>query len=179
MGRPTWPNPVSRGPTGPARSMSGRRSSPGSAPRPRTRSPHSVAHLLDLDLDVVFVDTTSTYSEVESADELADLRDDAGDDEVTNRPRPADERSRTQGSPRRPAAGGHSYGGDRPRDRRAAGPSAETPPTPRSSARSKTACPTEARAVRVGGRPRLRLRGRPRLPDPRRRGLHHGEKLQA
>ena len=33
----------------------------------------SVAHLLNLDVDIVFVDTTSTYWEVEGADELADL----------------------------------------------------------------------------------------------------------
>src|SRR5437764_4619951 len=44
----------------------------------------AVAHLLNLDLDIVFVDTTSTYFEVESADELADLQDDAADDEQTN-----------------------------------------------------------------------------------------------
>jgi DDE family transposase len=42
----------------------------------------SVAHLLNLDLDVVFVDTTSTYWEVEVADELADLAESTGDNEV-------------------------------------------------------------------------------------------------
>jgi transposase len=47
----------------------------------------SVAHLLNLDLDIVFVDTTSTYWEVETADELAELAELAeqpGDDEHTN-----------------------------------------------------------------------------------------------
>src|SRR3954463_1571185 len=44
----------------------------------------SVAHLLNLDLDIVFVDTTSTYFEVEAADELPELQADAGDDEQTN-----------------------------------------------------------------------------------------------
>jgi Transposase DDE domain len=44
----------------------------------------SVAHLLNLDLDIVFVDTTSTYWEVEAADELAELAEPAGDDELTN-----------------------------------------------------------------------------------------------
>src|SRR4051812_40009739 len=44
----------------------------------------SVAHLLNLDLDIVFVDTTSTYFETEAADELAELADDAADDEATN-----------------------------------------------------------------------------------------------
>jgi hypothetical protein len=44
----------------------------------------SVAHLLNLDLDIVFVDTTSTYRETETADELAELAEDPGDDEVTN-----------------------------------------------------------------------------------------------
>ena len=34
----------------------------------------SVAHLLNLDVDIVFVDTTSTYWEVDGADEWADLR---------------------------------------------------------------------------------------------------------
>ncbi len=33
----------------------------------------SVAHLLNLDVDIVFVDSTSTYWEVDDADELADL----------------------------------------------------------------------------------------------------------
>jgi transposase len=44
----------------------------------------SVAHLLNLDLDIVFVDTTSTYWEVETADELAELAEQPGDDEHTN-----------------------------------------------------------------------------------------------
>lgn len=35
----------------------------------------SVAHLLNLDLDIVFVDTTSTYWSVDTADDLADLAD--------------------------------------------------------------------------------------------------------
>ena len=36
----------------------------------------AVAHLLNLDVEIVFVDTTSTYWEVEVADELADLDED-------------------------------------------------------------------------------------------------------
>ena len=44
----------------------------------------SVAHLLNLDLDIVFVDTTSTYWETETADELAELADDPTDDETGN-----------------------------------------------------------------------------------------------
>ena len=43
-----------------------------------------VAHLLNLDLDLVLVDTTSTYFETETADELAELQEDPGDDEVAN-----------------------------------------------------------------------------------------------
>jgi transposase len=39
-----------------------------------------VAHLLNLDVDIVFVDTTSTYWEVDVADELAELAEDAADD---------------------------------------------------------------------------------------------------
>src|SRR4051794_6433834 len=44
----------------------------------------SVAHLLNLDLDIVFVDSTSTFWQTETPDELADLQDDPGDDEQTN-----------------------------------------------------------------------------------------------
>src|SRR3954454_16508891 len=54
----------------------------------------AVAHLLNLDLDIVFVDTTSTYFEVEAADELAELQDDAAEDEQTN---PAEDGSRRFG----------------------------------------------------------------------------------
>jgi hypothetical protein len=44
----------------------------------------SVAHLLNLDVDLVFVDTTSTYWEVDVPDELADaLRAEPDDDEVS------------------------------------------------------------------------------------------------
>ena len=42
----------------------------------------SVAHLLNLDLDIVFVATTSTYWETETADDLAELADD--DDEISS-----------------------------------------------------------------------------------------------
>ncbi len=54
----------------------------------------SVAHLLNLDLDIVFVDTTSTYWETETADELAELADDLTDDETT---RPAEAGTRAYG----------------------------------------------------------------------------------
>jgi hypothetical protein len=40
----------------------------------------SVAHLLNLDVEIVFVDTTTTYWEVEVADELAGLEDPVDDD---------------------------------------------------------------------------------------------------
>mgnify|MGYP003525730162 CR=1 FL=1 len=43
----------------------------------------SVATLLNLDLDLVFVDTTSTYWELDVADELADLQESVDDDGVT------------------------------------------------------------------------------------------------
>jgi hypothetical protein len=42
----------------------------------------SVAHLLNLDVDIVFVDTTSTYWEVDVADELADLQPEPEVDDV-------------------------------------------------------------------------------------------------
>ena len=41
-----------------------------------------MAHLLNLDVDVVFVDTTSTYWEMEVAGELAADRDGDGGDEA-------------------------------------------------------------------------------------------------
>jgi len=43
----------------------------------------SVAHLLNLDLDLIFVDTTSTYWELDAADQLLDLQDSVDDDGVT------------------------------------------------------------------------------------------------
>ena len=43
----------------------------------------SVAHLLNLDLDIIFVDTTSTYWELDIADELADLQDNVDDDGIS------------------------------------------------------------------------------------------------
>ena len=45
----------------------------------------SVAHLLNLDLDIVFVDTTSTYFELDVPDEIADLQAKV-DDDGTSRP---------------------------------------------------------------------------------------------
>ena len=44
----------------------------------------SVAHLLNLDLDIVFVDTTSTYWETETADDDIDLAEPVADDEASN-----------------------------------------------------------------------------------------------
>ena len=46
---------------------------------------HSVAHLLNLDLDIVFVDTTLTYFETEGPDRLPELADPTADDD-TSRP---------------------------------------------------------------------------------------------
>ena len=54
----------------------------------------SVAHLLNLDLDIVFVDTTSTYWEVEVPDELAQLQDKVDDDGVS---RPVEQGKRAFG----------------------------------------------------------------------------------
>ena len=44
----------------------------------------TVAHLLNLDLDIVFVDTTSTYWETATADDDLELADPPADDELTN-----------------------------------------------------------------------------------------------
>jgi hypothetical protein len=54
----------------------------------------SVAHLLNLDLDIVFVDTTSTYFEVDVPDELAELADKVDDDGVS---RPVEQGKRAFG----------------------------------------------------------------------------------
>jgi hypothetical protein len=54
----------------------------------------SVAHLLNLDLDIVFVDTTSTYWELETADTDPELADPTTDDELHN---PAEEARRAFG----------------------------------------------------------------------------------
>jgi hypothetical protein len=54
----------------------------------------SVAHLLNLDLDIVFVDTTSTYFELDVPDELADLQDSVDDDGVS---RPVEQGKRSFG----------------------------------------------------------------------------------
>jgi len=54
----------------------------------------SVAHLLNLDLDLIFVDTTSTYFEVDVPDELADLQDTLDDDGTT---RPVEQGKRSFG----------------------------------------------------------------------------------
>src|SRR4051812_33071295 len=54
----------------------------------------AVTHLLNPDLDIVFVDPTSTYIDVEAADEVTELQDDVADDEVPN---PAEAGARTFG----------------------------------------------------------------------------------
>ena len=54
----------------------------------------SVAHLLNLDLDLIFVDTTSTYFELDVPDELADLHDTVDDDGIS---RPAEQAKRAFG----------------------------------------------------------------------------------
>jgi len=54
----------------------------------------SVAHLLNLDLDIVFVDTTSTYWELDVPDELGDLAEEPADDEASS---PAEQAARRFG----------------------------------------------------------------------------------
>ncbi len=54
----------------------------------------SVAHLLNLDLDLVFVDTASTYWEVDVPDELAQLEDKVDDDGIS---RPSEQGKRALG----------------------------------------------------------------------------------
>ena len=58
----------------------------------------SVAHLLNLDVSIVFVDTTSTYWEVDGADQLADLAEDpSGNDDAEDRS-PTESATRTWGN---------------------------------------------------------------------------------
>jgi hypothetical protein len=54
----------------------------------------SVAHLLNLDLDLIFVDTTSTYWELDVADELVDLAEVVDDDGIS---RPTEQGKRAFG----------------------------------------------------------------------------------
>jgi hypothetical protein len=54
----------------------------------------SVAHLLNLDLDILFVDTTSTYWELDVADELVDLAKVVDDDGIS---RPVEQAKRAFG----------------------------------------------------------------------------------
>ena len=143
-----------------------------------TRSPReifaSVAHLLNLDLDIVFVDTTSTYWEIETADELAELADPAADDELT---------SPVEAGPR---AFGHSkdHRDDLPQVVIAMAVTRDGVPVrcwtfPGDTADTAIIRTDQGRPGRlgpapagVGGRPRVRLRGQPGLPDPRWRALH-------
>ena len=55
----------------------------------------SVAHLLNLDVSIVFVDTTSTYWQIDGADELADLADPVSEDDDS---RPEESATRTWGN---------------------------------------------------------------------------------
>ena len=134
----------------------------------------SVAHLLNLDLDIVFVDTTSTYFELDVPDELADLHD----TRRRRRGQPAGRAGQAgvralQGPPHRPAAGRDRDGGDPRR-----GPGAVLD-VPRQHRRHLDHPDRQGRPGRLepapdglGRRPRVRLRGQPGLPDPRWRALH-------
>jgi len=133
----------------------------------------SVAHLLNLDVGIVFVDTTSAYWEMEVAAELAEVAGE--DDDQDSLPGEAGARlfGHAKGPPRRPAAGGDRDGGHPGRD-----PGAVLD-RPRRHARSEDRPQGEGRPGRVepaaagaGRRPRVRLRRQPRLPGPRRRALH-------
>ena len=133
----------------------------------------SVAHLLNLDLDIVVVGTTSTYWETEVADDEADLAEEPGDDEITS-PGPGQHPGvrALQGPPRRSAAGGDRDGGH---PRRGPGAVLDLPRRHRRHRdhphRQRRPGRVGAAAAGVGGRPRVRLRGQPRLSDPRRRAL--------
>ena len=72
----------------------------------------SVAHLLNLDVDIVFVDTTSTYWQVDVPDELADLQPEPEPDDGACKPvEHAAPVRHVHRPPRRPAPGGDRDGG--------------------------------------------------------------------
>jgi len=134
----------------------------------------SVAHLLNLDLDIIFVDTTRTYWEVDGAYELADLQDNVDDDGIT---RPVENGAR---------AFGHSkdHRTDLPQVVIAMAVTRDGVPVrcwtfPGNTADTSIIADREGRPGRlepapdgVGGRPRVRLRRQPGIPDPRRGPLH-------
>jgi len=134
----------------------------------------SVAHLLNLDLDIVFVDTTSTYFEFDVPDELAQLQDKLDDDGVN---RPAEQGKR---------AFGHSkdFRTDLPQVVIAMAVTRDGVPVrcwtfPGNSADTSIIADRQGRPGRLepapdglGRRPRVRLRRQPGLPDPRWRALH-------
>jgi len=134
----------------------------------------SVAHLLNLDLDIIFVDTTSTYFELDVADELADLQDTVDDDGVS---RPVENGAR---------AFGHSkdFRTDLPQVVIAMAVTSDGVPVrcwtfPGDTADTSIIADRQGRPGRLepapdglGRRPRVRLRREPGLPDPRRRPLH-------
>ena len=139
----------------------------------------SVAHLLNLDLDIVFVDTTSTYWEVETADTDPELADPTEDDELTSPTEVGTRRRALQGLPARSASGGDRDGGYPRR-----GPGAVLDLS-RQHRRHPGHPHRQGRPGRVGAapagmgrRPRVRLRGEPGLPDPRGGHYIHAEKLR-
>ena len=77
----------------------------------------SVAHLLNPDLDIVFVDTTSIYWEVETADSDPELADPTTDDEPTSQVEEGWRRVRAlHRPPRRSLPGGNRHGSHPRRD---------------------------------------------------------------
>jgi len=134
----------------------------------------SVAHLLNLDLDIIFVDTTSTYFELDVADELADLQDTVDDDGVS---RPVEQGKRSFGHSK-------DFRTDLPQVVIAMAVTRDGVPVrcwtfPGNTADTSISADRQGRPGRLepapdglGRRPRVCLRREAGLPDPRRWALH-------
>ena len=135
----------------------------------------SVAHLLNLDVDIVFVDTTSTYWDVDVPDELSDLQPEPEPDDGTAKPveygarRFGKSKDHRDDRPQVVIAMAVTRDGIPVRCWTFPGNDAGPADHPHGQGRSGVVEPAPAG---VGRRPRLRLRRQPCLSHPRRRALH-------
>jgi hypothetical protein len=142
----------------------------------------TVANLLNLEVDLLFFDATSSYWEPDNAD--TELLADDADGDGNGEPQPAAEQLPAEGASRR--YGHRKDRGDLPRVVIADGAHPRRHPDqavvfPRRHLRAAVAthrrgrpAGLEPRPSDLAGRPRLQLGGQPALPAARRRALHHG-----
>ncbi len=133
----------------------------------------SVANLLNLEVDILFFDTSSTYWETDSADDaLLDDDDETGDASARAVEGVADLRA-LQGPPGGPAPDRDRHG-RHPRRDPSAGvdlPRQHQRPDP-DPHRARRPVGLAAQPGDLGARPRVHLRREPPLPPTRRRALH-------